>query len=74
MSKITANDIEKSLNVVSFVCKVCKKSFKLKSKLKIHKTIHSGERSYKCEICSKSFIQRGHLTVHMLVHSGKKDF
>ena len=34
-----------------FECDVCKKSFKYKSRLTIHKRIHSEVKPYKCEMC-----------------------
>ena len=62
-SKLTAKNI---------ACDICKKSFKTKQSLNIHKRIHSGEKPYKCDICRISFIQKSNLTQHMLIHTGKK--
>ena len=56
------------------ICGVCKKSFKTKSYLNVHKRIHSEEKLYKCDVCNKSFTLKGYLTKHMFVHSGKKTF
>ena len=63
-----------NLTIKKIVCDVCKKSFKYKSHLTVHKRIHSGERPHKCDVCDRGFIQKVHLKQHMSVHSGKKDF
>ena len=60
------------LNTQSF--EICKKMFKTKSSLNVHKKIHSGVRPYTCGVCDNSFARKSDLTRHMLVHSGKKDF
>ena len=73
MSNKTSEDIAKSLNVKSIICDVCKKSFKCKSQLIVHKRIHSGQKPYNCEVCDKSFSQKNSVKRHMLVHSGKKE-
>ena len=57
-----------------FECEFCKKTFKYKSQLVIHKRTHTEINPYKCEFCCKNFKQKHKLKRHMLVHSGKKIF
>ena len=52
-------------------CGVCKKIFKTKSYLNVHKRIHSGENPYKCDVCQKGFSVKSNLTKHILVHRYK---
>ena len=55
------NDLGQSSSkivAISVSCDVCKKNFKTKSYLKVHKRIHSEDKPYKCEDCDKSFIKK----------------
>ncbi|KAK7790884.1 hypothetical protein R5R35_010748 [Gryllus longicercus] len=54
------------------ICSICNKSFKLKSQLKQHKTLHTGLKPYKCELCEKSFALGVYLKAHMQCHK-KRD-
>ena len=56
----------------SFVCTVCKKSFKRKYNLSSHViNFHSDKKPFKCKICSKSFKTKGSLKKHFNGHSEK---
>ena len=57
-----------------FVCNTCKKTFKTKSQMTVHKRIHSGETPYKCDDCNKGFTYKHVLKQHIFVHSGKNYF
>ena len=47
MDKATSKKDMKNSN--SFDCDVCKKNFKYKSQLIIHKRVHAGENPYNCD-------------------------
>ncbi|XP_072306299.1 uncharacterized protein [Eucyclogobius newberryi] len=57
-----------------YQCSICKKTFKYKSYLQIHKRIHSDEKPFSCPICTKTFISTSNLRKHMRVHTGEKPF
>ena len=50
-------------------CVQYSKSFPFASKLKINRTIHSGEKLHYCSQCNKSFTGAGTLNKHVLVNS-----
>lgn len=54
------------------VCDICGKSYKTKSALSIHMTIHTNKSAHECNICGRQFTQRGALVRHMPMHTGEK--
>lgn len=57
--------------VKPMVCTKCGKKFSLRSQLKVHMRIHSGEHPYECQHCDYSTTQQGNLKTHTkLKHPG----
>ena len=55
------------------VCSVCKKGFRIASRLKTHMMIHSGEKPYTCKDCGGRFRCLSHLKTHMASHTKEKN-
>ena len=63
----TNNEEEKA-----YKCNQCKFASSLKSSLRRHLKIHSGEKSNKCKQCEYSSFVAGDLRRHLKTHSGEK--
>ena len=57
-----------------FECKVCRKEFRYPSHLKVHASIHTGEKPFKCEVCGKSFSRKTYVDLHTRTHAGEKPY
>lgn len=62
------------LQIKSFVCFECKKTFVSKQNLKEHMLIHTGEKPFPCEGsgCLKKFRQASQLLVHRRIHDRQR--
>ncbi|XP_045463186.1 zinc finger protein 2-like [Harmonia axyridis] len=49
-------------------CPICSKVIANSFNLKMHMSIHTGEKQHVCELCGKAFRDRGHLKRHNKVH------
>ena len=72
MAEISAkaeNAIKSSKPKMLHSCEICGKKCDGPSKLKVHKRIHTGEKSYSCSYCTVKFKEKHHMNRHEKVHS-----
>ena len=54
-------------DIRQYKCQICKKTFKLKSGLRRHETIHNRKKTFECSICNMTFTFKGELKNHMAI-------
>ncbi|KAG5668468.1 hypothetical protein PVAND_016408 [Polypedilum vanderplanki] len=53
---------------IDYTCRVCNKKVASKRALRIHMTIHTGDKPHKCSYCSEGFCNKTALDYHMRFH------
>jgi len=56
------------------ICEFCGKGLTTPAKLRMHTTIHTGERPYKCSQCHKTYRHQHALKIHTNSHTGVKPY
>eukprot|EP00092_Neocalanus_flemingeri_P015646 GFUD01016935.1.p1 GENE.GFUD01016935.1~~GFUD01016935.1.p1 ORF type:complete len:409 (-),score=87.94 GFUD01016935.1:7-1233(-) len=63
---------KKKFNILTrgtqFPCDLCGKSFRTKSKLTDHASVHAGFKPYQCVLCQKAYSLKENLKAHMTNH------
>ena len=57
-----------------YVCKLCGKGCNAPNALRLHMTLHTGERAFPCEMCDMRFRSKGDKKRHMRTHTGEKPY
>lgn len=62
------------INIKSYKCSECGKTFRHRSVLELHMRIHSKDKPYLCKVCGKGFRFSSYLQQHLIIHTGKKPY
>lgn len=74
-SKITVNEKHIRKPRKENLCNVCNKKLRSKYHLKLHMTVHTGEKNYICGVCGNGYQQKWNLITHVArVHTKEKPF
>jgi len=62
------------LNEAKYVCSVCGRAYRWRSKRMLCEKTHKGEYYFACPVCGKQFQHKHKLEHHYVVHTGEKPF
>lgn len=62
------------MDVKRYPCLTCHKRFSSFEGLRLHSSVHSGNRPHVCGICNKAFMRKRELDRHMATHTGMRPF
>lgn len=74
ISQFKAHHKRVHLNVRTFSCNLCDKTFYARTTLDRHKMIHTGEKPFSCEVCGARFADSEYVAIHMRLHTGERPF
>lgn len=74
-SNSSPDPLQKNKNTgLRLICHVCGKSLSTKYSLKVHLTLHTGDRPHACTQCGKRFVNKTNLQIHQNIHTGEKPY
>ena len=57
-----------------FACRFCGKTFRARSYVREHETVHTKEANFQCEMCDRRFTRARELRAHQRKHDGKEQW
>lgn len=75
-TNVNINGVRGPKRPADFVCDWpdCRRRFRQKQALEVHKNVHTGNRPYPCRYCEKKFKQPAVRSTHERLHTGQKPF
>uniref|UniRef100_A0A182LRR0 C2H2-type domain-containing protein n=1 Tax=Anopheles culicifacies TaxID=139723 RepID=A0A182LRR0_9DIPT len=68
------DDFPKNGTEKRYQCDICNRFYATPVTLKVHRLLHTSDKTELCDFCGASFKTRGQLKIHKRVHTGEKPY